>query len=121
MEPTNREERRFLASYRQVRDFVSSVLWIDLQTEIKSWIDDIHGYLENETDVQEIYRFQGRLQSCKQLLTLPERILSTMEATQEALDQQSDLTIDLDISDTIPDEYYQEQLRKWSMEDIENV
>ncbi len=115
MEAASIESREFLASYQQYKDFVSSTLWIDLQMEIKSWIDDIHGYLENETDIQEMYRFQGRLQSCRQLLSLPDRILSAMEATQEAIGRQVET-----VPDGITDEYYQDQLRRWSEEDLEN-
>ena len=121
MESTNLEKRTFLASYQQYKDFVSSVLWLDLQAEIKTWIEDINGYLEYESDIQEIYRFQGRLQSCKQLLYLPERILSTLEMLRENADKQEEtVVLDLDSSVSNYDQYYQEQLTKWVEEDLEN-
>ena len=115
MESTNEENRNFLASYQQCKDFIASVLWADLQAEIRCWIDDIHGYLESETDIQEIYRFQGRLQSCKQLLNLPDRILAIMEAAHIAHDTE------LDSADSTAYSYYEEQLQKWSEEDLDNA
>ena len=119
MEPINLEGRDFLASYQQYKDFFVSALWIDLQQEINSWIDDIHGCLGNENDIQEIYRFQGRLQACHQLLDLPARILSAMEVAHEIIEDQ--VTLDLGRSNSVPDEYYQEQLKKWGEEDVESV
>ena len=117
MESTSEESRNFLASYQQCKDFIASVLWADLQAEIRCWIDDIHGYLESETDIQEVYRFQGRLQSCRQLLTLPERILANMEMTHESVGAAEEVvTLDLDTADI----YYQEQLQQWTKEDLEN-
>ena len=117
MEPDSPVGPDFLATYQHYKDFISSVLWMDLQREVGSWIEDIHGYMENETDIQEIYRFQGRLQSCKQLLNLPARILSAIEATYEIVHEQE---VALDLTDNASDGYYQEQLQKWSEEDLEN-
>lgn len=117
MEPDSPVGPDFLATYQHYKDFISSVLWMDLQREVGSWIEDIHGYMENETDIQEIYRFQGRLQSCRQLLTLPDRILTLMEMRQE----QEQLIMRLPLNNSAPvDEYYQEQLQKWHEEDSEN-
>ncbi len=121
MERTSVDQRENLASYQQYKDFIASVLWTDMQVEIRAWIDDIHGYLENETDIQEIYRFQGRLQACKQLLTLPERILSNMEIVHESRDNQEEvISLDLDTSIDVGDSYYTEQLHLWAAEDKEN-
>ena len=121
MERTSVDQRENLASYQQYKDFVASVLWTDMQVEIRAWIDDIHGYLENETDIQEIYRFQGRLQACKQLLTLPERILSNMEIVHESRDTREEvISLDLDTSIDVGDNYYTEQLHLWAAEDKDN-
>ena len=121
MERTSVDQRDNLASYQQYKDFIASVLWTDMQVEIRAWIDDIHGYLENETDIQEIYRFQGRLQACKQLLTLPERILSNMEIVHESRDTQEEvISLDLDTSIDVGDNYYTEQLHLWAAEDKDN-
>ena len=109
------EKREFLASYQQYKDFIQSNLWADLQSEIKAWIEDIHGYLEHEDDLQEVYRFQGRVQSCKQLLALPERIMTTMDMAYETV-QEEVVLLDLDSADA----YYQDQLIKWTEEDVEN-
>ena len=121
MESANMERRDFLATYQQYKDFIASTLWLDLQLEIKTWIEDINGYLEHENDIQEIYRFQGRLQSCKQLLSLPERILATLEMAYESAERpQEQVILDLDSNVNGSDYYYQEQLTKWAEEDVEN-
>ena len=121
MESTRLDRVNFLGSYQQYKDFISSFLWADLQAEIQLWINDINGYLEHENDIQEIYRFQGRLQSCRQLLNLPESILSLLEMTHEDLNKQEEVvTLDLDESMDNSDSYYQELLFKWGKEDLEN-
>ena len=117
MESPSEERREFIASYQQYKDFLQSSLWTDLQGEIQAWIDDIHGYLESETDIQEVYRFQGRLQSCRQLLALPERILANMEMAHESVEATEEV-VPLDLADT--DVYYQEQLQRWTEEDLED-
>ena len=114
MEPV--EKREFLASYQQYKDFISSNLWLDLQIEIKAWIDDLHGYLENETDPQDMCRFQGRLQACRQLLSLPERMLATIEITHEGQQREQESVP----PDSDQDGYYLIQLQKWAGEDEEN-
>lgn len=122
MESASVVGREFLASYQQYRDFVSSTLWYDLQSEIKSWIDDLHACLEDEDDNTEFHRFQGRIQACRELLNLPDRILSAMEVAQEVVDNPEEvLVLDLDSASSTSDEFYQEQLQKWSGEDLENA
>ena len=116
MELPRIEDGGFLGSYQQYKDFILSYLWTDLQAEINAWIKDIQGYLENETDVQEIYRFQGRLQSCRQLLTLPERILAAMEIAQDSREEPQEPE-----SIGLADDYYVKQLQIWTMEDSENA
>ncbi len=121
MESASIDRRDFLASYQQYKDFVASVLWADLRAEIQTWIEDIVGYIEHENDIQEIYRFQGRLQSCKQLLSLPERILSILEMQHESTAQtEEQLVLNLDSTVNGSDSYYLEQLDKWIEEDSES-
>ena len=120
MDSTNLEKREFLATYQQYKDFVLSSVWLDLQAEIKEWISDIHGHLGNEDVKKEIFRFQGRLQACNELLSLPDRILSAMEVVQEASMQQEDNSSTLHTISGAGDDYYTEQLSKWTEEDLEN-
>ena len=121
MDSTYEKRREFQASYQQYKDFVASNLWVDLQAELHSWIDDLHDYLENETNEPEMYRFQGRLQACRQLLTLPDRIMGGMEVAYSDTDKQEALTtLDLVESTNLGDDYYLGQLQRWAEEDVEN-
>ena len=113
--------REFLASYQQYKDFVASNLWADFQATLLDWISDLQGFLENETVMQEVHRFQGRIQACRQLLALPDRIVANMElANADAAEREEQPTPDQDTPNGSVDIYYLEQLQRWNKEDLQN-
>ena len=120
MEQDNADRREFLASYQQYKDFISSVIWQDMQIELQEWIDDLHNSLEQEVP-PEVYRYQGRVQACKQFLNLPQRILAVLEVEHERKSKNADegaypidaVQKDVDALLAQQELFYTTQLTRW--------
>ena len=72
-------ERNFRTTHRAHKDFAESAIWQDYCEEIANWLADIHSALETADQMEEIYRYQGRAEACKQFLIMPEYITAAFE------------------------------------------
>ena len=106
----------FLCTYSQHKEFHTSNLWLDYMNEVQGWIEDIQLMLEQESDIQEIYRFQGRLQACREFLTIPQRILAVLEMASEKPSEDATLKEDQFHLDFDEDVFYTSELDKWKKE-----
>jgi hypothetical protein len=74
------KENEFRCSRGQFQDFKDSLIWQDLQQEIRTWISNAHIELEN-TALNEIdtAHIRGCIRSARDLLQLPDTIISILE------------------------------------------
>ena len=73
----------YKAHYNDFVGFIRGAVWKDILNELTLWMTNIYDKLSVENDPQEIYRFQGRLQALKEVVQLPDRIITEYELYTE--------------------------------------
>ena len=79
MEQDNLGEVEITATYEQWKDFLASAIWLDMKTEISQWIEVIRGSLGSNDEPRELFRMQGRLDVCENVLEFPTSMLDILE------------------------------------------
>ena len=79
MEQDNLGEVEITTTHEQWRDFLASTIWHDMKTEISQWVEVIRGSLGSKDEPRELFRMQGRLDACENVLELPNNMLSILE------------------------------------------
>mgnify|MGYP003393764743 CR=1 FL=1 len=79
MEQDNLGEVEITATYEQWKDFLASAIWHDMKTEIGQWVEVIRSSLGSDDEPRELFRMQGRLEACENVLELPDNMLSILE------------------------------------------
>ena len=102
------------ASWEDYQTFLASPVWQDLRTELGVQKRMIEDALADARDPIDIYRWQGRLEACKDFLAMPEDFLKLIEerVTQLPVPDDSEATNSVDGSD----DYYNELLDKYQGE-----
>lgn len=104
MEQDNLGEVEITATYEQYQDFLASLVWRDLRTEINCWLAVIRGSLGSSDEPRELFRMQGRLEACENVLELPTNLLAILEDRYRKKDMSdSDAVLDSYMSQQIAD------------------
>jgi hypothetical protein len=75
---------QYRSTAAQMQDFADSCIWRDLQQEIKTWISSAHNELENpDLDTVKTAHLRGCIRASRDLLKLPEVIISIIQANEE--------------------------------------
>ena len=81
------------ATYEQWQDFLTSAIWLDMKTEIACWAEMIRGSLGNSDKPRELFRMQGRLEVCENVLELPNNMLAILiDRYEKAAALKNDIT-----------------------------
>ena len=77
-------EREFelKSSSADIRAFLSSDIWFDLEDELKERLEVAQGILERELDTDNMLRLQGAVGEIRLLLSLPESLAADVEITE---------------------------------------
>lgn len=67
------------ASLAQYNEFLHSFVWLDITSEVATWLEDVRNQLEQADTIEELRRFQGIAEACRYFLALPEEIINTLE------------------------------------------
>lgn len=67
------------SSLDEMRDFLYSQIWRDINSELLIWLEDIRTKLEIEESHDEMCRFQGRAEVVRRLARLPEDMISILQ------------------------------------------
>lgn len=89
MEQDNLGEVEITATYEQYKDFLTSLVWRDMKTEIICWMDVIKGSLGSNDEPRELFRMQGRLEVCENVIELPDNMLALLEDRYKKRDRES--------------------------------
>ena len=84
----------------QYEDFLQGVVWQDVLRQMEIMREAVRDNLESCTEVEEIYRFQGRAEVLRDIRILPEQIL---EALKEDKASEERLTNNIDRKDVYHD------------------
>ena len=104
MEQDNLGEVEITATYEQWKDFLASAIWRDMKTEINQWIEIIRGILGSSDKPRELFRTQGRLEACTNVLELPDNMVNILEdryKKYESIEAELDSYTSQEISDSI--------------------
>ena len=102
------------ASYDDYQAFLSSLVWHDIQTELGTQKTMIEDALAVAHDIVEVYRLQGRLEACKDFISMPTDLVKLLEERfAQALPQ--DIHEDIG-NETTSDAYYEQLLEKYKGE-----
>ena len=63
---------------QQLRDFMQTVLWLDMKDIMEDWREDIRTQLET-AEGNDVHKFQGRADLVKLTLVLPQTMLEVLE------------------------------------------
>lgn len=77
----------FLCSAENVKHFMQTKVYKELNRQYDGWREEIFDYLENQTDINEILRVQGELKMLKKLKAFPEILLQIIEEYNETLNK----------------------------------
>ena len=66
------------AGEREYMNFLSSLVWADMEREIKEWSHVIISHLSTDESPTELYRMQGRKEACDEFLRLPYALLAVL-------------------------------------------
>ena len=79
MEQVDLNEVQITAMYEQWTNFLSSAVWQDMQAEINYWLNTVRASLGSNDEPRELFRMQGRLEACENVLELPNNMLEILE------------------------------------------
>ena len=79
MEQVDLNEVQITATYEQWTNFLSSAVWQDMQTEINYWLNTVRAALGSDDEPRELFRMQGRLEACENVLELPNNMLEILD------------------------------------------
>lgn len=71
--------KEFKSNAFHFRDFLESVVWKDLQTELEAAKQRLFELLSTEENTVEIYRLQGRIDALDVFSNMPSEILVDLE------------------------------------------
>jgi hypothetical protein len=76
----------------QIATFIDSVVWADMRREINVWITHIQQAIEVVEGVDELRKYQGRAEACRNFLALPEQMLAALEVDNERIERDNEST-----------------------------
>ena len=74
--------KEFKSAAFHFRDFLESVVWQDLQTELETARQRLFELLSTEENTVEIYRLQGRIDALDVFANMPVEILADLELNE---------------------------------------
>ena len=116
-QPDNNAEVTISASHEDYQAFLNSLVWQDLRTELTVQKEIAAEALAVSDDPKDIYRLQGKLEACKDFLSMPSDFIKLIEdrfSTTSGQSTDSDgtmlLDLDYDSTPTDSDSYYNQLL-----------
>ena len=67
------------ATKQQVKDFVEGFVWQDIKEILEDWIDGIKTEVFAADDIDEVRRYQGRMEALEYFLALPSTLIEALE------------------------------------------
>jgi hypothetical protein len=77
------KEPDFRAGSTLWEEFQRSAIWLDFRKELQTWLADTWSLLETETDQDSIAELRGRARAIREVLQLPDNVISMIQANQE--------------------------------------
>ncbi len=73
----------YLSSSRNVGDFIDSVVWKDMEKELKEWLEQILDDLVENATGDDVHLQRGRAQVLKKVLLLPQVMFESLRMEED--------------------------------------
>ena len=73
----------YKSSLNEYDRFLGSHLYEDMEADFSDWLDGARDKMENSTDINEVWRCQGRIQAMRDVLVWFENFRGILEEKQD--------------------------------------
>lgn len=67
------------ATKQQWDDFIDGFLWSDMKEVLEDWVEGIKADVFSADNMDEVRKYQGRMEALQYFLALPQTILESLE------------------------------------------
>lgn len=74
------------SSRRMIEEFLEGAVWADIKDVLDDWVDGIKVDVFKADDIDEVRRYQGRVEALEYFLVLPQSLINSLEYEEGSKD-----------------------------------